>query len=143
MSAWFSFHGGHSGEFCRHASGQLEAVLESALERGFTSYGLSEHGPRDRARDLTPDEADLKPADLHSIFRRYVESARECARRLEGRLEVLVGFETEVVPRDGYADRVAALREELRFDYVVGSVHHVEDRCVDLSRDATRLLEED
>ena len=27
--AWFSFHGGHSGQFCPHAEGELAAVLES------------------------------------------------------------------------------------------------------------------
>ena len=27
---WFSYHGGHSGEFARHAEGSLEEVVESA-----------------------------------------------------------------------------------------------------------------
>jgi len=33
---WFSFHGGHSGEFCRHANDNLDAVVKRAVESGAT-----------------------------------------------------------------------------------------------------------
>src|SRR5438105_7706030 len=61
---WFSYHGGHSGQFCRHAKGELEAVVERAIATGFTHYGLSEHCPRYRSEDLFPGEEDLGPAGL-------------------------------------------------------------------------------
>ena len=63
---WFSFHGGHSGEFCRHAKGRLEDVVEEAHQAGFTTYGLSEHAPRTRSGDLYPGEEDLTPAALYA-----------------------------------------------------------------------------
>jgi histidinol-phosphatase (PHP family) len=50
-----SFHS-HSGEFCHHASGTLESVIQSAIEKEFVMYGLSEHMPRYRACDLYPEE---------------------------------------------------------------------------------------
>jgi hypothetical protein len=45
---WFSYHGGHSGEFCAHAKSSLEEVVDTAIARGFIHYGLSEHCPRYR-----------------------------------------------------------------------------------------------
>jgi histidinol-phosphatase (PHP family) len=65
---WFSYHGGHSGEFTRHARGSLEEVIQSAIQAGFSIYGLSEHAPRYRAQDLFPDEADLGVDDLAQMF---------------------------------------------------------------------------
>ena len=71
---WFSYHGGHSGQFCRHAKGRLREVVLRAIEAGFTHYGLSEHAPRDETTWLFPDEQDLTPEDLAAGF---VEYARE------------------------------------------------------------------
>ncbi len=131
--AWFSFHGGHSGEFCRHASGSLAEVLESAVARGFGVYGVSEHAPRERVEDLYSDERDLLPADLARIFQAYVERAARLREEFAGRLEVLVGFETEMVPPDGWLESMRALRAGSSFDYLVGSVHHVEGIGIDVS----------
>ena len=72
---WFSYHGGHSGQFCRHAKGPLEAVVQRAVELGFTHYGLSEHAPRFRAEDLFPGEEDLGPDGLEELFRDYTAEA--------------------------------------------------------------------
>src|SRR5258708_20586535 len=128
---WFSFHGGPSGEFCRHAKDTLEAVVERAIAAGFTHYGLSEHAPRFRHEDMMSEEADLQPADLVATFRRYATAARTMQRRFAGRIELFVGFETERLPPVGWAQRMAELRPE--FDYIVGSVHDVEGGFVDVS----------
>lgn len=70
---WFSYHGGHSGEFCRHARGHLEEVVEQAWQAGFTHYGLSEHCTRLRSDDLFDDEVDRgvegSPASIASAER--------------------------------------------------------------------------
>ena len=134
--AWFSFHGGHSGEFCRHANGSLAEVLESACERGFNVYGVSEHAPRLRHKDLYPDEQDLTPADLARIFSAYIDRARVLQGELEGRLEVLVGFETEMVPPEGWLEGMNELRRA-PFDYTIGSVHHVGDMPIDMTEERT------
>lgn len=138
---WFSFHGGHSGQFCRHAKGTLDEVLARAHAVGFSTFGLSEHAPRYRARDLFPDEADLQPADLVATFARYVEEADRQRRAWAGRMEVLVGFESEVVPED-WGPIMRQLRADARIDYVVGSVHTVGGECIDLSAERTAALAE-
>src|SRR4051794_18548773 len=95
---WFSYHGGHSGEFCGHAKGQLEAVVRTAIERGFTTYGVSEHAPRYQIEHLYPEEAGRTPRDLQLLFERYSLAAWELRDRYADELELLVGFETEALP---------------------------------------------
>ena len=133
--AWFSFHGGHSGEFCCHAQGRLEDVLEAAVRAGFSSYGVSEHAPKQRDADLYEDEAGLTAADTQDRFRAYAACAFELRDAFADRLEVLVGFETDAVPPDRYGEWMASLRAQAPFDYVVGSVHHVADFPIDVSEE--------
>ena len=52
MGALFSFHGGHSGQFCRHAEASLEEVVQAACAAGLSHFGISEHMPRERPEFL-------------------------------------------------------------------------------------------
>lgn len=135
---WFSYHGGHSGEFCRHAKGALDAVVERAIAAGFTHYGLSEHCPRYRAEDLLPGEEDLGPDGLVAAFEAYTAHARELRERVRDRLDLLVGFETERLPPGDWAQRMRELRARVAPDYIVGSVHDVDGHVIDFSADQTR-----
>ena len=49
-------HHSHSGQFCKHASGLLEEVVQEAIRQHFQIYGLTEHVPRYREVDLYPEE---------------------------------------------------------------------------------------
>jgi histidinol-phosphatase (PHP family) len=73
-----SLHGGHSGEFCEHAEGSLREVVDSALAKGFTVYGVSEHAPRDEDRFLYPSELEkgYTIERLHQEFDAYAKAAR-------------------------------------------------------------------
>jgi histidinol-phosphatase (PHP family) len=139
---WFSYHGGHSGQFCRHAKGDLERVVERAAEAGFTHYGLSEHVPRYRTQDLLPGEEDLTPDDLVRTFQPYAAYARTLRERFADRLDLLVGFETERLPPGGWVARMRDLRSQFSPDYIVGSVHDVDGQVIDFSADATRAVAE-
>ena len=57
-------HHSHSGQFCKHAKGTLEEVVQEAIRQGFEIYGLTEHVPRYRTQDLYPEEVRV---DLISI----------------------------------------------------------------------------
>jgi histidinol-phosphatase (PHP family) len=137
---WFSYHGGHSGQFCRHAKGDLDAVIERAIEAGFTHYGLSEHCPRYRKEDLFIGEEDLGARGLIDAFGAYVQHAFALRERYEGRIEILVGFETERLPPADWAARMRALRQSAAFEYIVGSVHDVDGTYVDYKPEQTREL---
>src|SRR5688572_4481213 len=134
---WFSYHGGHSGEFCGHAKGQLEDVVQAAIDAGFSTYGLSEHAPRFRREHLYPEEQHLDVGDLLDIFRRYVARASALRDRVSDRLELLIGFETEALPVADWPDRMRELRRSAPFDYIVGSVHSIGDTWVDLNAETT------
>jgi len=141
---WFSYHGGHSGEFSRHAAGSLEEVVESAIRAGFSIYGISEHAPRYRAEDLFPDEADLEVDDLARLFEGYVETALALRDRHADRIELLIGFETEVLPPQSWPEQMRGLRlRHPEFEYVVGSVHHVGDASIDMSPQLTAKVAEE
>jgi histidinol-phosphatase (PHP family) len=59
----FSHHS-HSGQFCKHAIGSLEQVVQEAIANGFKVYGLTEHVPRYRKKDLYPEEVSVKNVAL-------------------------------------------------------------------------------
>jgi histidinol-phosphatase (PHP family) len=141
---WFSYHGGHSGEFCKHAKGGLEAVVQRAIEAGFSHYGLSEHVARYRDEDLFPEEKALSisPDDLIRTFEAYVEHARELQARYADRIQLLVGFETERLPPDDWANTMRGARERLNIDYIVGSVHDVDGFVIDYKPEHTNALAE-
>lgn len=128
---WFSYHSGHSGQFCRHAKGDLVAVVERAIAAGFTHYGLSEHCPRYREQDLFPDERPFGTEALELAFRQYAEHAFELRDRFASQIELLVGFETERLPPASWAERMRAVRGSAAFEYMVGSVHDVDGEFVD------------
>lgn len=139
---WFSYHGGHSGQFCRHAKGDLERVVERAIEAGFTHYGLSEHCPRYRSEDLFPGEEDLGPEGLVRNFEAYSAFARGLRERIDGRIDLLIGFETERLPPGDWLARMRTLRERFKPDYIVGSVHDVDGLCIDFKPETTAEIAE-
>ncbi|MFQ3610716.1 MAG: histidinol-phosphatase [Fimbriimonadales bacterium] len=142
QSAWkISLHGGHSGEFCEHAEGSLREILQSAVEAGYNVFGVAEHMPRVEPRFLYENEQEMgwTVETLEQNFDRYAQTIRALAHEFADRLTVLCGFEIEVVPQDRYPQLVADYRARYGFDYVVGSVHYLNDTMVDGSSDATFL----
>ena len=128
-----SLHGGHSGEFCEHAEGRLEEVLEAAVAAGFHTFGVSEHAPRSESRFLyaTEREKGFTVERLEEDFRTYIRAIDELTERFAERLTVLRGFEVEVVPADRYREKMLAYRQAGDFDYMVGSVHYVDEVSID------------
>ena len=128
-----SLHGGHSGEFCEHAEGTLRSVVEAAVAGGLATFGLSEHAPRSEDRFLYPSERQkgFTIGRLQSDFAAYAAEAKTLAQEFSDRIEILVGFEAEVVPTASYADEMLAIREKYELEYMVGSVHYVGEIQID------------
>jgi len=128
-----SLHGGHSGEFCEHATGTLREVIEAAVAVGFDVFGVSEHAPRSEERFVYDTERE-KGYDVERLEREFDDYAREVrklAEEFSDRLTVLRGFEAEIVPEAGFQKEMLAHRKRHQFDYVVGSVHYVEEISID------------
>ena len=137
-----SLHGGHSGQFCEHAKGELRDVLEAAVKAGYHTFGVSEHAPRLEDRFLYPSELEkgFTVARLLEDFESYTTTVEELRAEFAGRLVVLRGFEAEVVPGAGYRDTMLGYRSRYGFDYMVGSVHYVDEFSIDSESGQFRRL---
>jgi histidinol-phosphatase (PHP family) len=82
----------------------------------------------------------LGVAGLASAFEAYVAKALALRQARAGQIELLLGFETEILPPNGWLALMEGLRAAHPFDYVVGSVHDICRRWVDYSAEAFNLL---
>jgi histidinol-phosphatase (PHP family) len=70
----------------------------------------------------------MTPASLRATFHDYVQEGRSLQTQYEGKMDVLVGMETEHTGAHSL-ELANELRQEYQLDYVMGSVHHV-NGCV-------------
>ncbi len=68
-------------------------------------------------------------------FEGFAAASAEAVHDYADRIEVLRGLEAEVVPASSYVVETQRLRARFQLDYVVGSVHWVDDHPIDVSRD--------
>ncbi|MBA3012726.1 MAG: histidinol-phosphatase [Proteobacteria bacterium] len=131
-----SLHGGHSGEFCCHARDRLEEIIRAYIEKGFKIVGITEHMPPPSDRFLYPDERQkgMTAITLYQQFARYMTEVRRLKSLYQSDILIYAGMETETYA--GYLPHVKQLIHDFKPDYIVGSVHHVDDRCFDYSRQA-------
>ncbi len=128
-----SLHGGHSSEFCDHASSPLREMLEAAVRAGYHTFGVTEHAPRVEERFLYPQEVAMgwDVPRLLANFERYAQTLPALAEEYADRLTVLRGFEVEVVPADSYVPLMQSYRQRYQMEYCVGSVHYVDEVSID------------
>ena len=130
-----SVHGGHSGQFCLHATDSLEEIILSYIDHGFPWVGITEHVPGLRDDLLYPDqkEAGLTSECLFKQFAAYILECRRLKTKYASKIRIYVAMEIETY--SGYREFVPALMERFRPEYIVGSVHFVDDLGFDYSRE--------
>lgn len=103
---------------CGHAVGELEEYIQSAIAKGLSEIGLSDHMPL-----LHVDPADYYPEMAMPMeeLPRYVEECLRLKEKYSGRIAVRVGLEGDFI--EGYEDEIARIVEAYPWDYVIGSVH--------------------
>lgn len=126
-----SLHGGHSGDFCQHASDTLEEMLQAYVNKGYDMVGITEHMPPPDNRFRYPDEvaAGIEAKMMRIRFDRYFETARRLQKELLQTMRVWVGFETEWY--DGALPLIQELIERHSPDYIIGSLHHIGEIAFD------------
>ncbi|KAL6307012.1 polymerase/histidinol phosphatase-like protein [Sparassis latifolia] len=129
-------HHSHSGQFCKHAAGTLEDVVLEAIKQGFEVYGLTEHVPRWRLKDLYPEEEGTSIKELAVQFDQFIAEAHRLKQLYADRITLLVGLETEFITKVDL-DNLEKLLQRYRanIEYVVGSVHHIQEVPIDFSRE--------
>ncbi|KAF8809444.1 histidinol phosphate phosphatase H [Phlegmacium glaucopus] len=122
----------HSGQYCKHASGLLEEVVQEAIQQRFQIYGLTEHVPRYREVDLYPEEMGVQIDTLAKQFDDFIVEAHRLKHLYAPQITLLVGLETEYITNadlDGLENLLQ--RHGDRVEYIVGSIHHVNGIPID------------
>jgi histidinol-phosphatase (PHP family) len=103
----------------------VERYREVASERGVTSLGVSEHVHRFRQA--------LSVWDHPFWVQNAVDDLDEYCAFVRDETDLLLGIEADYV--FGREDRMANLLDEHEWDYVIGSVHFLQDRALDMRGD--------
>lgn len=105
---------------CGHANGTIEDYILAGIDAGLSVIGISDHSPYFFHQEDQPWPG---IAMARSDFANYVNEVLRLKEKYAGRIEVLLGMES-----DYFADHAEAYREAYKgvpFDYLIGSVHQV------------------
>lgn len=103
---------------CGHAKGEIRDYIEAAIHAGLQVIGISDHSPY-----FASDHDHLKPgiAMAKSEFPIYVAEVLELKKEYEGKIDVLLGVESDFFPE--HAELYRQILAQFPFDYIIGSVH--------------------
>lgn len=130
---YVSVHGGHSGQFCNHATDSLEEIIQAYIVKKFRWVGISEHAPAPKEDLLYRDqkEAGLTPRALFDQFGNYINECRRLQDKYKDEITIFTAIEIETY--SGYEQFVPHMIRSFAPDYLVGSVHFVNDLNFDYS----------
>ncbi|MBB5347872.1 histidinol-phosphatase [Desulfoprunum benzoelyticum] len=133
--SYVSVHGGHSGQFCHHATNTLEEIIQQYILKDFPWVGITEHVPAISDELRYPDqiEAGLTADFLLHRFRDYIRECRRLQRKYDAEIRIYTAMEIETY--SGYEQFIPSLIQTFQPDYLVGSVHFVDDLGFDYSRE--------
>ena len=89
-----SFHGGHSGQYCNHATDLLENIIQRYIKLGFKKVGISEHIPPVSDQFLYPDEkkSRLTAFDINKRFEHYFENIKELKKKYASQIHIFCRY---------------------------------------------------
>jgi histidinol-phosphatase (PHP family) len=112
----FDLHTHH--ERCGHAKGTIRDYIEAALEKGLSVIGISDHSPY-FAHELDHPFPNIAMGRL--AFASYVEEVLSLQAEYRGRIDVLLGIESDFFPEG--VEIYRNYYQSYPFDYIIGSVH--------------------
>lgn len=134
-TTFVSVHGGHSGQFCHHATDSLEEIIQLYIKKQFPWVGITEHSPAISEALLYPDQraAGLTPDFLYDRFAAYMRECRRLQKKYRSEIRIFAAMEIETY--SGYETFIPSLINRFQPDYIVGSVHFVNDMGFDYSQE--------
>ncbi len=134
-TTFVSVHGGHSGQFCHHATDSLEEIIQLYIKKQFPWVGITEHSPAISDALLYPDQraAGLTPDFLSDRFAAYMQECRRLQKKYRAEIRIFAAMEIETY--SGYEAFIPSLINRFQPDYIVGSVHFVNDMGFDYSQE--------
>lgn len=129
-----SVHGGHSGQFCDHATDTLEDIIKRYIDLEFSWVGITEHTPAITTQLLDPGQVKLglTPEVLLNTFASYMDECRHLQEKYRSEIQIYAAMEIETY--SGFEQFVPFLLKRFKPDYMVGSVHFVDDISIDYSK---------
>lgn len=115
----FDLHTHH--DRCGHARGKIHDYINAAIERGLKVIGIADHSPYFSSEE---DQPFPRIAMAKSQLPEYVKEVLELKQFYSGKIEVLLGMESDFFPEN--AEHYRSCFEPYPFDYIIGSVHHVD-----------------
>ena len=103
---------------CHHAEGNIEEYVESAIGKGLTEIGFSDHAPMPEWYD---------PGSRMSIeqFDQYEEMVNRMKAAYGNDISIRFGIEMDYTP--GAESFIRKFLSSHEFDFVLGSVHYIND----------------
>jgi len=119
-SVKFDLHTHH--DRCGHAKGNIEDYINAAIDNGLQFIGISDHSPY-----FYSDEDQLYPgiAMAKSEFENYIQEVLSLKEKFQDKIHVLLGVESDFFPK--YIELYRDHYKKYPFDYIIGSVHYVQD----------------
>lgn len=114
----FDLHTHH--ERCGHADGTIEDYIVAAIREGLQVIGISDHSPYFYHESDQPFSG---IAMAKSEFANYVAEVQRLQEKYKGKIEVLLGMESDFFPE--HIEIYKAAYKDVPFDYIIGSVHQV------------------
>lgn len=105
---------------CGHADGNIEDYIIAGMNAGLSAIGISDHSPYFYHEEDQPSPG---IAMARSDFANYINEVLRLKEKYGGKIEVLLGMESDFFPEHVQAYRDAY--EGVPFDYLIGSVHQV------------------
>ncbi len=105
---------------CCHAVGSLEDYLFEAEKKGLREIGFADHFPLGMLGFEPRVQVTMLPEELEE----YIGQV-EALKTKSSRVKIKVGVEVDYIP--GLEDKLEQLLEQYQFDYVIGSIHFMDD----------------
>lgn len=116
----FDIHTHH--ERCGHAYGSIEDYILKAIELEMRYIGISDHCPDFSS---TKDHPSPRLKMARSEFPNYAAEVLKLKGKYNGKIEVLFGVESDIIP--GQMERYQLEYDRYSLDYIIGSVHAVDN----------------
>jgi histidinol-phosphatase (PHP family) len=101
---------------CGHAVGEPTGYVQEGIRAGLKEMGFSDHAPLVSHRDpkVTMDFSQLPV---------YHEMIKDVQKRFAKEITIKIALESDFIP--GYEEKTKAISDSYPYDYIIGSVHFI------------------
>jgi len=116
---------------CKHAEGEFEDYIEYALRTGLMEIGFSDHLP-------LPNNIDYKHRmHQNQLKNKYLDRLIKLKDEYKDKITIKIGGEADYYP--GTERYIEKIIKKYPFDYIIGSVHFLNDWAFDCNKDMNRF----